>query len=672
MNRGKLLVKLAVENSRENNEDIQSSWSHSTSFISDSQGSSEKEFETQLEGFKECEDITTSTPCFRPRHSTLDELESSEPYSEPISFIKPITILEGEEFKLMVPDILKPEISNTPTELLPTSSNTDEKPLLEQDSPNTKVARYLMESEITSAQQEAYFKPKTNTDPKLQIATEDMTSIVEDDDFNKTSLGSEYIPSSVTSNSDSEPSNSNIYSDDTNLNTPTNDMCQPGADGCLMESETIQVQEELPASSSKQNSGLVSQITSDNLIDESNKRRYIKSASARERPTICPICYDDVITHFTRHLFKRHSDDKQVKLIKSLKPRSTERLGLVSTLRKQGYFHLKIEKDILNPVKPSKLPSVEYYICQFCLGYYKKSLLYKHVKVCKSKPDTVTNPGKNCLSKSQTFMALASLKNQEFLKNSQVLEIMRPDEISAACKSDPLICLYGEALLSKHKRQQIVTVVSNKIREMARLTIALKSIHPEINGLFDLMSPDMFQALIMATKLISGYDEATKSFKSPSLALHMGTNLKMVCDIAYKLVLENRKFPNIKWTDRNQTKTNIKDLKKTYRGTLNLQERQWEKLTTLPSTSDIQLLQGYIHNLSEKAFHELNNNINIQSNYKILTECVLALTVMFNRKRVGDVQYLKIETYNKDWSAVNQDTFIESLTPLEKSYVQKI
>lgn len=75
-----------------------------------------------------------------------------------------------------------------------------------------------------------------------------------------------------------------------------------------------------------------------------DNRQYIKSHLAREKSTICSICYDDVITHFTRHLFRYHGDNEQVKLIKKLKPRSKERLALVSVLRKQGYFHLKMEK----------------------------------------------------------------------------------------------------------------------------------------------------------------------------------------------------------------------------------------------------------------------------------------------------------------------------------------
>nr|CAI5852614.1 unnamed protein product [Callosobruchus analis] len=267
-----------------------------------------------------------------------------------------------------------------------------------------------------------------------------------------------------------------------------------------------------------------------NSMEASN--RYSRKPSARERPTICPICFEDVVTHFTRHLIRKHRNHKEVKILISLKPRSKERLELVSSLRKQGYFLLKTEKNINRPVKTSKKVDAEYFVCSHCLGQYKRELLYKHDKICKSKPRQANNLSKSCLTTSQTFMALIQSKNSNFLKSSRVKSevfcIMRADAISAAVKNDSIICLYGEVLLSKHKRQQIVNVVSNKMREMGRLLIILKQSHT-VECLFDALKPEMFQHLVTAVKTMSGYSESTKSFQSPSLAMHMGTNLKKLC-----------------------------------------------------------------------------------------------------------------------------------------------
>ncbi|CAG9825764.1 unnamed protein product [Phaedon cochleariae] len=271
-------------------------------------------------------------------------------------------------------------------------------------------------------------------------------------------------------------------------------------------------------------------------------------------------------------------------------------------------------------------------------------------------------------------------KNNDFLKSSrlkeEVFNIMCPDDISLTAKNYPLVCLYAEALLNKHKRKQIANVLSNKMREMGRLMKALKTIDGGITGLFDALKPENFQSFISTTKIISGSKANDKSFDAPLLAPHMETDLKFVCNSALKNVLENRQLPHIQWTDRQKTKNDIKDLKKLIKGhwcteisslaLKALKEKHWEKPVQLPSNSDIQIFKTYVNNLAENAYHELRNNLNLIKNYKILTECVLAETLMFNRKRVGEIQYLLIDNYNRTTENVNQESFMDSLTKVEQ------
>ena len=274
--------------------------------------------------------------------------------------------------------------------------------------------------------------------------------------------------------------------------------------------------------------------------------------------TICPICFKEIENHFVRHLTRHHSDDAQVKTLNALKPKSKDRLALVAALRKQGYFHIKTQHNVSVPVKSSKIQGTEYFACTHCLGQYSKKTLYKHVKACKKRPLDKNYDGKKCLSKSQTF-TLLSHKNNVLLRSSrlrdEVFNIMRADAISEVAKTDPMICLYGESLLQKHKRKQMAVVVSNKMREMARLLIAIREIDPEIKSLFDTLKPELFHVLVSATKTISGYDESTKTFRAASLALHMGTNLKLLCNVAFKIVIEKRVIKNLTWDDRDIKKT---------------------------------------------------------------------------------------------------------------------
>lgn len=299
---------------------------------------------------------------------------------------------------------------------------------------------------------------------------------------------------------------------------------------------------------------------------------------------------------------------------------------------------------------------------------------------CRSKPADVVKPGRQCLAKSQTLMVSTTTKNNELLRTLRIKEEvfgnMRADEISLIAKKDALICLYGEVLLAKHKREQIATLISSKIREMARLLKVLRSLNTNISCLFDALQPQMFSYLVSAVKTISGYDPSLKTFRAPSLALHMGTNLKIICNVAYKLVLEKKNLPGIAWEDTNKKRKEIKDLKELIEGhwcselsslaLKSLKERKWEKPTQLPLASDILLFQNYINECSEKAYQKLSNNIDVPKQYKLLTECVLAHTVMFNRKRIGDVQYLTIENYKREVDNTEQDAFVQSLSTVEK------
>lgn len=104
-----------------------------------------------------------------------------------------------------------------------------------------------------------------------------------------------------------------------------------------------------------------------------------------------------------------------------------------------------------------------------------------------------------------------------------------------------LVVLYGEHLLSRHKRAQIATVVSNQMREMAQLKTAIKTHFMEtLKCMFDVLKPEYFGNLVNGTRIISGYDEETMSFRAPTLALHMGGNLKMLCNVTHSIVAEKK------------------------------------------------------------------------------------------------------------------------------------
>lgn len=368
--------------------------------------------------------------------------------------------------------------------------------------------------------------------------------------------------------------------------------------------------------------------------------------------------------------------------ILELSSKSAERRLAIVALRKKGNYILSCEKKKVNPVRnPNKRLNIDidpkqYAPCTTCLGYYKNEYLWRHKKTCKGSKDNVGTKS-NHLSDAQTFIVstglLGDYLNKSRLK-SEVFSIMRPDEISLSAKGDPLICVFGESYINKHKRKQMNVVVSNKMREMARLKLTLQKT-TSIIWMIDALKPEMYNHIIAATKIISGYDPERKMFKASSLALHMGTNLKFLCDIARKAIItKDPLFLNVNKNEKLREIEELRDMLVSHwcndisslaNKVLNEKKNATQKL--LPLTEDVQKFNLYVSEMADMAYKKLLANENVKDNYKLLAECTLAIVLVFNRKRIGEVQFLDIDSYEKTVVARNQDEVLSSLTEFEKT-----
>lgn len=423
-------------------------------------------------------------------------------------------------------------------------------------------------------------------------------------------------------------------------------------------------------------------------------RRKVRIWDKRD---FCPFCYKE-ITHFARHVQRNHKEVPKVQKILSLSKGSIERKQLWDCLRKEGNFYLfKEDKKVIAVRRPAQKEIEnsktfdDFAVCEFCRGVYKKKTLYRHVNICPGRIVEKQKKGRcYALTQSQTFLAAARCQN-EFLTKSrlkkEVFCIMRADNVSAVAKNDSLICLFGERHLKKHKRAQIATVTSNKMREVARLLIALRTITP-IKQMIDAIKPEYYNNLVTATKVISGYNPTDKTFKASSLALHMGTTLKGLCDTVESCVLQKSSLFSFENPDL--VLNNIKRLHTLIANEWtndiasialkDMTEKHWEKPQIIPVTSDIIKFNNFVKNEVKTAAARLNDMIEeknktktdlekkeFNSLYKKLTKGIMALVLVLNRKRVGEIQYLKKSTYSKSFSdSIIQEEMLKSLSPSEK------
>nr|CAH7759144.1 unnamed protein product [Callosobruchus chinensis] len=397
----------------------------------------------------------------------------------------------------------------------------------------------------------------------------------------------------------------------------------------------------------------------------------------------CKFCAEDVLSkNFVRHIENNHRDENEVKKCLIFPKGSKQRRNALILLRKGTNFDLYLD-GVLRPYRQTEVnESTIFYPCIYCKGLFKKTYLKRHSKVCTDQK-TVTDNNQSYrrfISDSQTFAACALDPTNVISKldvKEQVFDIMKGDNISFEAKKDLLIAHFGESYLKKHKRERKEYACSSRMRELSRLLIEYRVIVSDNTiSLKDILLPKNFDTLLAATRQITGYDPIKKNFTAPSLAMHMGTYLKMICDELLHLIM--KECPGFKCQSKEDTQSwqqDVKNLKKLIESRWNieisslankdLQEKRWNKPQLIPLVSDIKVFRDETLKMATNCKQQFEDGMDDISSYKLLVHCTLALLIMFNRRRIGDVQFLKINNY-KNERKTNFEDFETALTDAEK------
>nr|CAI5861729.1 unnamed protein product [Callosobruchus analis] len=309
-----------------------------------------------------------------------------------------------------------------------------------------------------------------------------------------------------------------------------------------------------------------------------------------------------------------------------------------------------------------------------------KRYLSRHVKTCISRPST-SKTLINRPSESQTYLAFRCL-DSDFLNKLQMKEgifNMRSDAISLVVKSEPIILSFGSFYSKRHRHGHLNKVTKTKLRELARLWINMKQ-YVSDDSFFAALKPENMQYFILSTKNITGYDHKSQEFKkAPSVALHMGTTLKQLCEHAYS-ELQQR---NPMFTTENP-ELKIKQIKILRRlivsnwnaeissvANQNIMENQWRKPTIIPLTSDIKKLNTYVKALANVSVTKLKNNSRDETAFNQLQKCVYTLLITLNRRRVGELERLLLASYVEEQNNIISEEFTEKLSEAEKIILNK-
>eukprot|EP00057_Strongylocentrotus_purpuratus_P022884 XP_011677358.1 PREDICTED: uncharacterized protein LOC105444594 isoform X2 [Strongylocentrotus purpuratus] len=388
----------------------------------------------------------------------------------------------------------------------------------------------------------------------------------------------------------------------------------------------------------------------------------------------CVFCEKDT-PKFARHIQSHHSNEVDVKRIMAFPKKSKNRRDLLELLRNKGnHAHnlqvLREGKGLLIPFKrPTyETPVKDYLPCTQCYAWYVRSDLWKHRKKCVGSAQSGSGS-----FQSQCSMLLPMPKEVPVRLRDEVFSRMTHDDVSLAVRHDDLIIKLGGHLLSKFQdSNNHYNYVGQKLREMGRLLLQMRSIRPSINCLSDTIDPKVFDDVVRAVNKIAGLDESSGKYKTPSLALKVGHSLKKCSRFLMAEALKNGDTGQKERAEQFGELCSLEWAEKVSTGALKtLYTAKRNRPTIIPLSSDIQSVHNTIqHQMQESMTHITAGSVS-SDDFSRLGQAMLAQTVLFNRKRSGEVERMTVENYKKRTGDLNKDV-LQGLNKLEKELCKKL
>ncbi|XP_024121096.1 uncharacterized protein LOC112142076 isoform X1 [Oryzias melastigma] len=385
----------------------------------------------------------------------------------------------------------------------------------------------------------------------------------------------------------------------------------------------------------------------------------------------CVYCYKP-FKKIARHLQSKHKDKPEVLKAFQCPKGSKERKIQLSLLRNKGNrIHnnkvLKEGKGMVIPRQQTSAPVkvTDFMHCINCEAYLKRKSLWKHMKRCHlSKEVKGLKPGK---TRVQALCAYAQPVpdnvSAQFWK--MVLE-MHNDEVSDIVRKEPVILKFGEHLYGKHGHD--VTkheYIRQKLRETGRLVLQAKRCG-KLKRISDFFLPANFPHVIEAVHKVAGFSQETSTFKTPSLALKLGHNLKKMANIVeYEaMVAGDEKTINAVQMFKQICETKWSEVVSS-QALRNMSEAKWNAPQLLPFAEDVKKMHEYI-SMQRK---ECQTNLEVDPSKKHwadLAKITLCEIIIFNRRREGEVSKMYLHSFAlRDTTQTHPDLEL-ALTDLEK------
>ncbi|KAK0157244.1 hypothetical protein PV328_011705 [Microctonus aethiopoides] len=394
----------------------------------------------------------------------------------------------------------------------------------------------------------------------------------------------------------------------------------------------------------------------------------VKTVESGTKKDFCVYCQTEQ-TKLYRHLQRKHRNVKEVQDLLALAKLHPERRALIKKIRKNGQYLFNTNPDInTGELKVMRRPNAKYNknasdfaLCPQCKGNYSKSTLRYHYRRCSKKNSTKK---RSILTKSRKISNRIHKSACQILRE-RVFPTMRDDNITKSIRYDELAIEFGNKLCSKYRDPHFYDMIRQKLRQIGRLFVELKTENDRIDDLFSVFIPENYDVCVTVIRRLAGLNESETSFKTPSLATSLGTLLKQVCNRCIFILSKHGKKE-----ERDLAKEFLICLTEDYsssvaRTAVETQfknKRHNKKL--LPSQDDIKKLEHHLSDAMKTAHESLKQKFSLNSWEKLAESCLLSIQ-LFNRRRAGEIERALIEDFN-NYQRVNESTIGTSYQSLNK------
>ena len=227
----------------------------------------------------------------------------------------------------------------------------------------------------------------------------------------------------------------------------------------------------------------------------------------------------------------------------------------------------------------------------------------------------------------------------------------------------------------KYAGRDLYTHIRNRLREIGRgrFSVEIKSKHPGLSGLSEVLSPTYFESCVSCTLVVAGYNAVENKFKVPSLAKRIGECLQKCAVIASKVTIISRddsrkkdvadviELMNVDWS-----------MRVSWKALIQLKEGKYNNGSQLPDKDDVRKVVEYVDKNLPIHLENLKEDPSNAVHYNSLMKLTLSSVIILNRKRPGDTHRLKVSTYESAIQESTHDDIWTSLSVEEKHLVTSL